>query len=531
MGLALAFQLFMLAQPLDLLVDRVFDRDDAYYYFRIAQSIAAHGWATFDGIHASSGVQLLWTGLLVPLAWLFPDPEAYLRAVLGLCIAFNLCSAVLLYRFCRLIATPVAADIALVFFAGLLFEGSSAFDGIEYGLHLTVLLGIGISAWRMIVLGEERQTVPLALLLAANVWTRLDSAIVSFAVLLLAFSWLLRHSANSARRILQMSGIMALAGAAYIAVCLWLAGTPLPLSGTVKTYYAHRFFEGYPFAVEVETLARFWLKIQMTGPLALLPERIADIGLGDGLHLFSNPQHLAVALFGAAVVVGGPLLLLRDPAYGAGSARLLRAALFVLALTMVQSAVAVLVMKDFAAVTRHYYGLHALLWIVWGAILLDLALRRFDPLVARLGALVLVLGLAAANVSLAHKTLTDPIDEANYSVSRLRIAEQLNGTLPRDAVAAAWNAGALGYFLDRPVVNLDGLVNDSAFLNHLESGRPLLSYLRAEGVTYLIDHNQRDLTLRYMEERNPDEFRNGIRWSEVEKIGQTGAIFVLKLRD
>ena len=102
-GLALAFQLFMLAQPLDLLVDRVFDRDDAYYYFRIAQSIAAHGWATFDGIHASSGVQLLWTGLLVPLAWLFPAPEAYLRAVLGLCIAFNLCSAVLLYRFCRLI--------------------------------------------------------------------------------------------------------------------------------------------------------------------------------------------------------------------------------------------------------------------------------------------------------------------------------------------------------------------------------------------------------------------------------------------
>ena len=49
----------------------------------------------------------------------------------------------------------------------------------------------------------------------------------------------------------------------------------------------------------------------------------------------------------------------------------------------------------------------------------------------------------------------------------------------------AFNAGLLGYFSHRPVVNLDGSVNQSIFAAIQE--RELLRYVQRERITYLVD--------------------------------------------
>ena len=88
-----------------------------------------------------------------------------------------------------------------------------------------------------------------------------------------------------------------------------------------------------------------------------------------------------------------------------------------------------------------------------------------------------------------------------------------------------------GVLSGTPVINLDGLVNDKAFSRVLRSGAPLQGYMRDVGITHLIDHNRRDLTLRFQEMRDTDgEFRNGITWDEVEVLEKLQHIYVLRWR-
>jgi hypothetical protein len=46
----------------------------------------------------------------------------------------------------------------------------------------------------------------------------------------------------------------------------------------------------------------------------------------------------------------------------------------------------------------------------------------------------------------------------------------MSANLPRDAVVGSWDAGVIGYFTDRPVVNLDGVVNSFEWLDAQRNG-------------------------------------------------------------
>lgn len=54
---------------------------------------------------------------------------------------------------------------------------------------------------------------------------------------------------------------------------------------------------------------------------------------------------------------------------------------------------------------------------------------------------------------------------------------------PPESRCATWDAGVVGYFAHRPVINLDGRVNTYEFLKLAESEVP--AYLKAKGVRYL----------------------------------------------
>jgi hypothetical protein len=49
------------------------------------------------------------------------------------------------------------------------------------------------------------------------------------------------------------------------------------------------------------------------------------------------------------------------------------------------------------------------------------------------------------------------------------------------------DAGNMGFYSDRPVVNLDGLVNSFAYQDALRDGR-FREFLRKSGVSYLVQH-------------------------------------------
>jgi len=188
--LATFFQLLCIFQPLGFLVDVVFDRDDAFYYFVIAQNMAQTGMATFDGLHLSNGVQLLWNYLLVGVAYLVPDKIEFLRAVLLLCVALNIAAGALIWTLGRRLHSVMLGDIALIFWAGIMIERWNTLQGMEFSLHIVIILAILLVLWKIWQESpvNARATALLGLLLTLNFWTRLDAVIFSVVIWVFAIA-------------------------------------------------------------------------------------------------------------------------------------------------------------------------------------------------------------------------------------------------------------------------------------------------------------------------------------------------------
>jgi hypothetical protein len=71
-------------------------------------------------------------------------------------------------------------------------------------------------------------------------------------------------------------------------------------------------------------------------------------------------------------------------------------------------------------------------------------------------------------------------------VNYLGIKEALDRAAPAGARTGVFQAGAVGYFSEREVINLDGVVNGAALRAMKE--RRMLSYLRETGIEYVADY-------------------------------------------
>jgi hypothetical protein len=85
---------------------------------------------------------------------------------------------------------------------------------------------------------------------------------------------------------------------------------------------------------------------------------------------------------------------------------------------------------------------------------------------------------------------------APHQVAMMEGGRHLRGH-PELAPVGAWNGGILAYFAERPVVNLDGLVNDDVY-PHVVEGR-LLEYVRERKLRYIVDFEAMWTNPRYSE--------------------------------
>jgi hypothetical protein len=142
-----------------------------------------------------------------------------------------------------------------------------------------------------------------------------------------------------------------------------------------------------------------------------------------------------------------------------------------------------------------WYYAPVVLYAVWLLVLLvadilSAALVEADPArsVARtLGpvGLLLVLPFAVAAV-LQTRVFADP-DLRSIQLANRDAGEWIAANLPRDAVLASWDAGVVGYFSERSVVNLDGVVNSLAWHEATERGETA-RFLRDDDVGWIVNH-------------------------------------------
>jgi hypothetical protein len=536
--LATSYQVLCAGQDVTFLNEHVLKMDDAYYYFQAARNVADLGWLTFDGIHATSGVQVLWAAVLAGIALIVHDRVGFIRAVLILSALLNGLAGVILWRLGRRMYSGAVGGVAVILWSGFMLGLLPMMMGVEYPLQMVILLAI-LSVWWTIHVDPASNGSPtrlqlLGVLLTLNYWNRLDAASLS---LLVGFATIVslygthRSMPDLARQLAWLS-VWPVAGAiGYVAVCLIAAHTPMPISGLAKGYYAARHFDGYGWLVSLAGHVAWWADIEVR-PLA---DIVSSALLENNSPLFRSLPLAVLAAVGVSTYWSAAQIVREQRQ----NVRRFRAMLF-LALSWLfgalHAALVVVTIGPFSHVTQHYYGWLLITWCLWGGLMIErlLATSRSAFLWARPIGIAVITCLVAANSAIAWRRFARPVDvSATLHNRRLPVIAWIEEHVPADARIGAWNAGQIGYFSQRTVVNLDGLANDGKYLEVLEHGS-LADYLRRERITYLVDNNALDLTMPYLASWDHTVFfHRTVPWAGLEKVyvedGQSDPIMVLRI--
>lgn len=160
---------------------RWFVRDDAYYYFKVAQNISEGHGSTFDGINKTNGYHPLWMLICIPIFALARfDLILPLRILLILMSGLSAATAILLYRLLGKVFMPAIGAIAALYWVFDPHINSAVYkQGLETGIaaFFVVLLVYKLYqfeiSWRKQI-STNRQIIEIAIIAVLAMLSRLD---------------------------------------------------------------------------------------------------------------------------------------------------------------------------------------------------------------------------------------------------------------------------------------------------------------------------------------------------------------------
>jgi hypothetical protein len=225
--------------------------DDTYYYLQTAWNAKMLGLVTFDGLHTTNGVQLLWFVIIFLLAMLAKSKAVLLFTTLAVSFLLNGLCYLIIIKIGAVLKQPVLALVMASLWAlqSLPFRIYSM--GMENSLHALVFWCV---IWQSVefLIRVQNKDKPnfwgLTVVLILVVWTRLDSAFISAVLFTFCVGMLAYKYRNNLKLMLQMHGraiassmILAGFGLTALLTAFWLMGDSfLPVSALVKTSGAAR---------------------------------------------------------------------------------------------------------------------------------------------------------------------------------------------------------------------------------------------------------------------------------------------------
>ena len=449
--------------------------DDTYYYLQTAWNARHLGFVTFDGINATNGVQFLWFSILYGLTFLVDDKSAFLGIASTVAVALTCLPHGIFWTLAdgtwKARQSFIAAGMALLWFLICAYRPNQYLVGLEPALHasivwMAVLQYIRIHRQLRQGSASSSSLLLMVVLLIMNTWTRLDSFGLSasfMVLLLLTVDGRLNPGKSGASRMWSLplrtyvtSAVAIAIGAATLFGFFQLAGgSLLPVSALVKGHSADRL-----------SLGAFY-----NWSLVLFPLRIPGANLLNVLGIVAMFASLAT-LFRMRLEIG------QDDCV---ALRLVGLALGV--------SVIIHSIVTFGMFRYYFFWYLSATFVYWTIVLaifsVDVMTRKAQSYraVATVGFIVVV-----SIVSMWW--LTEPPNR--LAATRYEVAKWMDANLEEDAIVGSFNAGQLGFFSNRSVVNLDGLINHvSYFENVLRDGSPgaLVAYIDRLGIDYVVDHN------------------------------------------
>ncbi|MFZ1042258.1 MAG: hypothetical protein WCA79_07600 [Anaerolineales bacterium] len=414
-----------------------FPLDDSWIHQTYARNLALHGQWAFQLGHPSAGSTApLWTFILALGFWLGLAPYFWTYLIGGLTLfglgVFTEATARSLLSIYR----PRIPWVGLFFVAEwhFLWAAMSGMETLLDALLLTSVLGL--------LMTGSRRYLTMGLLTGLSVWVRPDGltllAPVILTILLVDMSN--KDKVNSVIRYLIGFGSLFVP---YLLFNLWLSGTPMP-----NTFYAkqveYAYWQTEPFLYHIEVLL-----IQVfTGPgIILLPGII-----GWAILSIRRRDWASIA---SMLWCGGYLYLYisRLPAYQHG--RYLMPAMPILFLF------GLLAFFEFAKsnLLKRYHRIAQQVW-------------RVSLVLVTLGFVVLGARAYGEDVGLIESEM-------------VVTAKWVSQNIPPNAIIAAHDIGALGYFDRHQLIDLAGLVSPEV-IPFMRDETRLAMYLNQRGVSYLI---------------------------------------------
>ena len=414
-----------------------FPLDDSWIHQTYARNLALHGQWAFQLGHPSAGSTApLWTFLLVPGYWLGLAPYFW-TYLIGALTLFGLGS--LMEAAARTILSTYRPRIPWV---GLFFVAEwhflwAAMSGME-----TLLDAILLTCVLILLMAGSYRYLTMGLLTGLSAWVRPDAltlfAPVILTILLLNLSN--REKLNCAVRYLIGFGSLFVP---YLLFNLWLSGTPMP-----NTFYAKQMeyanWQAEPFLYHLDVL---FVQV-FTGPgILLLPGVVGWVALSIRRRDWAG--------ISSVLWCGGYLYLYisRLPAYQHG--RYLMPAMPILFL----------------------FGLLAFFEFSRSDLI-----GRYHRTVQTAWQLSLVL-VTLGFVALGARAYGEDVGliESEMVVTAKWVAQNI----PPNAIIAAHDIGALGYFDQHPLIDLAGLVSPEV-IPFMRDETRLAVYLNRRGAGYLI---------------------------------------------
>jgi hypothetical protein len=454
--------------------------DDTYYYLQTAWNAKMLGFVTFDGLHPTNGVQLLWFVIIFLLALVVKTKAVLLFTTLAVSFLLNgLCYYIILK-----IGAVLKQPVLTLFMASLWALQSLPFRiysmGMENSLHALIFCCV---IWQSVVFlirvqnGVKPNFLGLTVVLILNAWTRLDSALLSavlftFCVGMLAYAY--RHNVGSflQRHSKAIAGSSFLAGLGLLAqlTAFRLMGdTFLPVSALVKT------------------------SSPGLGPDIEPVDKLADvIILGMPSILQGRFPTLTLILLG----ISGILLVILAKVAIRDHSTEMRAFLNLWSCLLVGEIIYYVYVAlsgvEYTPYFIWYRSPSFIFWIITGALIAlftfqhtrlvkhPFYVHKWSPVGFSLIIFAVAIYLFARSINFTSKLYV-----ARYTAA-LWIAENS----PPDTVFASWNAGQLGFFSNRTVINLDGLINNIDYYERVLLGPvPLADYLVENKVDYIVDYS------------------------------------------
>lgn len=460
LGAGLIPRLVAILSPIETLIRIV--PDDAFYYLATARHIVAGDGSTFDGMHSTNGYHPLWMALLLPLAAVVDDRVLLLRAVLAAGVALSCATALLLDSVLRRLL-PATRNMALPAVA-VYFVADQAVASSLNGLETSMATFLFTILLRICIL--ESSTHPLRAVMTGGCMGLMFLARTDTVVWLLAFALISVLTTGKPAPRKYWGAAVAVSATLAAPWLLWSIlqhGSIVQTSGLATSFVFHQNFrlDGHGLD-DFAGMAGRLLWGHLRGPARLdIVGAIATTLLWLLLARRSRPEdglrralHAAVILWGGALVIISVHTALRwypRPWY------------FDQILVVRALSLALCLASLFRLVENRW------------------KLPRVEALIT--GAIALL----ALTLNLRSALTVVTVGDYPQQIEMLDAAIWLRSHTDPTDVIGAFNAGVYGYFSERVVIGLDGVINSDAYA--LLRERRLADILWADDVQYVLDYD------------------------------------------